>query len=687
MKYQITITMVLTVSLFLIVSCSGGSNPVNPDTANDLTANTGQSTQTHLWGYYDVCLDFETGEITATQNRTAELSVNVVKFLNNTPGCLMFNLNEIIPGPGYYDVDLDVILTHPFNGLPEFNGYDVRGILIGNGSGNMGYYPADILKYPINGSDQFMMDDPDDGVGGPDGYTRWFNKPEFTSETIFGYYPGQFASPGLNGNANLNPYKYFADGLGATQNLWDFLNSTPDHGVLSSGTTCSRNYYIRFPDPDPGVSFGYAFMANWDGVDIHPANAPESVCWSVTVTDDIYYDSPTEWGGDLILDISLFGWGDLPSDIFIQSTVLHNLYLLNSSEMIPVATGDNWATWHVEIPADNVTGTLWQEFFVIAEYHGHDYTNPMGNLNNAWNDTLVSFFRHDIFVSSGTNLPPEIISGVDGDSEFSPDDVKTYTVTASDPEVDPLTYSWTVTDTGSSLVVFSGPGDGDGAFDVDWASDVGAVVDDVYDIDCDVNDPFNPPVSADTLSVTCVEEGIQTLYLYDGMVDDGGINGGTWSYPGWEYCPDIHAWDEYHCGNYPNGLQTICRTPYIEFPEDGTFTTLHLELWHWGNMDDAGNTYGDVGYAWDNDGYDYGEPNWVTEKLVYIEGMDFNDPAYEDFISTFGSEEEPAWSHFNCNAYAGEEYAIAFSVENWSGSTGGAYAGWNIRKLHIWVEP
>ena len=114
-----------------------------------------------------------------------------------------------------------------------------------------------------------------------------------------------------------------------------------------------------------------------------------------------------------------------------------------------------------------------------------------------------------------------------------------------------------------------------------------------------------------------------------------------------------------------------------------------MEVWHWGAMPSEGSSYADIGIAWYDEGEeaDYYEPNWWHERLAYIDGMDFNDPVWEDFTNSYASESEPAWSHFDCSSYAGNEWAIAFQFEEWGGSSGGAWEGWNLRRMHIWVEP
>jgi len=884
---RMPVIAVLVIAALVAFGCSEGSggNPVTPGSDQSLTAGVSREanqSQTYLWGYYQLFFDFDAGEVEAVVDRSAMFALNVVTFLNNKPATLGFNFNTIGVTPDFVDVDLDVSITHPIPSAPKLNGYDVRGVLICEGSRIMAYNPE--LRCPILGVDQYMMN--------ADGYTRWFNLPEFTHPGIFGYTEGIYATKSLLfGDATVNPYKYFADGIGLGDEAFQFLiDNSASHGVFSSGATNSRNYLIRFPRPVPGIKYGYSVVANWISGTTHPANAPEAVGCHVDITDNIYYISPIQWGGRLILDLSLFDWWAQPADIYLESTVLATVYHFDAMDMTPIGGGDQYSTYHVEIPADNVTSTAGNEFWIIAEFPPYDYTNPFGVPNAADTDTLAAFFRYDLYVSeepyneppvitSGVdgyptaawdsvqdyvvfaydpnddpltyswtaqcitttepeftgpgdgyggltldwandigatvgqvfaidcevsdphwppvsastltvtitetqNFPPHIVSGVNGNPEAGPTSVKAYTVDATDPEDDPLTYDWGVREAVSGDIVFSGPGDGAGTFVVDWGNDVGASEGESYIIECAVTDPYSQPIHAMPLPVQIVvvvnqdpvcdlvimgpnpgygypyavmefdasgsydpdfgdiltyewdfnndlvfgdphdgtpEHAIytftsdfkhpvrvrvsdgnggqdqcevdviafpNTLYYYEGAYSDGGIVDGTWDDPHWAFCPGIHAWDEYECGVYPDGLLTYCRTPYIQFPEPGTFTALHLEIWHWGDMPNDGSTYADLGISWYDEvsGLDVNEENSWYERLWYIEGLDFNDSGgWDCFGGTFGSESSPAWSHFDCSAYAGSKWAISplFSAA----TSGGAYDGWNLRKMVVWVEP
>jgi hypothetical protein len=441
--------------VLVAVGCSnGGGSPATP-ASGDLTgatASTGAKSQTHLWGYYDVYIDIPSQTVEAVPNRDVMFAANVVQFLNGNPANLAFNIIGTPATADYVDVDIDVSITHPFPGLHEYDGYDVRGIFLGDGSKGLKYKAT--LKYAAYGaSDQVMYDydetasDTHAGkVGNPDGYSRWWNPSEFATPGLFGYTPGLFASTGFTGTAKVNPYKYFADGLDVEDALWGFLTTTTDNGVFAAGSNNTRNYYLRFPMPAPGVKYGYAVVANWIDETTHPANGPEAMALKTEITPDIWYQDATHKGGNLKLDVSVFDWFAPPAyNLYVESSVLSALHTATPSEMTPTGGTSTYSTYHFDIPADNITGTNGNQFWVIVEEQQYNYVT--GVPNSAGNDKLAAFFRYDLFVSpTSYNQPPVCDLVVVTEmpvSGWSPVPVVFDASGSSDPNPgDVLTYEW-----------------------------------------------------------------------------------------------------------------------------------------------------------------------------------------------------------------------------------------------------
>jgi len=468
MNRSVVFLSALALCIPVVLGCSSAGSPLSPGPGlSPASPRASTASDTVLWGYFDVYVDVEDGTIEAVANRHGMFTANVVNFLNSNPLSMKFKINEIVSTADYIDVDINVGITHPFPGMQQYDGYDVRGVFMGDGSAIL---ESTGVSYALSGTDQSMLDDPDSGGsdmpgGGPDGYTRWFNLGEFQGPgmPLFKYTPGNLASNGFAGTATLNPYKYFSDGLDTFEDVWSWLNSNADqHGVFSSGAMNERNYYLRFPT-GKGVKYGYAVIANWTGSEpeYHPSNAAEAVSCKVDDNSTVYYVDPSNKGGDLLLDISLFGWMYQPSTIIVESTVLSSPHELSGSEMIPVGGTENYSTYHVEIPADDIVGSEGNEYWIIARFDGFDYSNDFGVMNDAWDDPLAAYFRFNLAVSpSQVNQDPICDLVIDPSTpvpatDLSPVPIMFDASGSSDPDGDSISFEWD----------FNGDGTYDGADD------------------------------------------------------------------------------------------------------------------------------------------------------------------------------------------------------------------------------
>ena len=383
--------MAMVLFAMLVSGCSGGGSPVAP-TSEPVTESqpviAGQSTNTFLMGYYDIYFDFETHEFEAVENRTADFTLNIVAFLNQMiapkNGITFENIVVYNDNPAVFGVDVDFKIFHPLAGFPQYKAFDLLGVLITNGSNQL---ITDNLRYSERLIDTYMKN--------PDGYTRWFNPPEFTTELIFGYTPGGWQNH--KGTAHLNPYKYYSTGLGTTANAHDFLKNGPNYdGLFQTGL--ARQMQIDFPMfPVPGILFGYAVVCTWEEHGplgpADPYHITEALTCDATITPDVYFDG-YESGGDIIVDFELFAWGEQPSTIKIESSVLNNV-----SEFDPAVYGavvdDHVSTYHIEVGADEVLSTNGQDLWIIAEYGAYDYKNTAPHIPSA-DGALASFFRYDL---------------------------------------------------------------------------------------------------------------------------------------------------------------------------------------------------------------------------------------------------------------------------------------------------
>ena len=124
----------------IAIGCSGVVSPVAPDNLSITGESAGKlPSNTNLWGLYDVQIDVDSKDVTIIPDRGAMFTANVVNFLNGKMTSMSIRLNEIITASTYTDIDVDVTLKHPFPGMQQYNGYDVRGVFMGDGSGSMNY--------------------------------------------------------------------------------------------------------------------------------------------------------------------------------------------------------------------------------------------------------------------------------------------------------------------------------------------------------------------------------------------------------------------------------------------------------------------------------------------------------------------------------------------------------------------
>ncbi len=381
--------------LSALFGCSGGGNsPVHPDSITPEISGSIHAPTVHsnLLGYYDVYFDYEKRTFEIFENRTASFTLNIVPFLNMmmvpqygiTFGSIVIHDDD----PTFLGVDVVFYVHHPFPAYEQYNAYDLMSVVIGNGNQNMLYGGLNVAEH---GRDLWMNN--------PDGYTRWFNPIDFTSELIFGYAPGGYQN--LKGTAQVNPFMYYSKHLGAKDNLWPYLTGDLNFdGFFESGA--GRMMELEFPLHPYGIGlmFGYAVVVAWEeqgpNGPYYPYHRPEAIAALVDQTPDVWYNPIDGSGGSLILDVDIFGWEIQPSTIKLDSSVLGKIEEFDAAA-IGMPVSDHVSTYHVEAIAMPLDTADNHHVWVIAEYEGYDYSNGLPEIPHA-DGPLAAFFRYPVLV-------------------------------------------------------------------------------------------------------------------------------------------------------------------------------------------------------------------------------------------------------------------------------------------------
>ena len=373
----------LILTPILTLSCSKGNSPVSPLNESPLqqdiqNASYGQFDRI-LWGMYHIILNPENLSAEIIPLRTVDFTANVTRFMQ--PPASPMNMISLVIDPstnfpsGY--VVLDVYLNHPFPGLPQYRGFDVRGIFFADADDHL---PGDLaLTYGSESATHLLN---------PDGYTRWWNSTEFTKESIFGFWPGKLA-PAVYPDAIINAYKYFCDDLQAESPLSDVTIGSRGTFSIEKGTNV-RRYEIQFKmeGDKPNFAFNYAIDASWEGlgpdatsweVEDFPlsANCNEARRLDIDTSGTTLAWSSSVTSGDLDISVTVFDWQALPPDASVEDEIsginLHSI-LFPSGKIEMLASGaliideqPTAATWNLSVSSDELLIPSSGEFDIWVE--------------------------------------------------------------------------------------------------------------------------------------------------------------------------------------------------------------------------------------------------------------------------------------------------------------------------------
>ncbi len=250
---------VVAILAALLVGCASAGDVFSPSTHINLgqTQSAASEGPYRLWGEWTLLIPPSHDRVDVVPQRGGRFHLNALKFLEEyCANCLQITK---IKNNGDGTINLTVKITHPFPGFPQYTGFDVKGIIMFNGSYvNEGQYKFPPYPEPFRVSWR-KLGDPQ--VMNADGFTlRW--SPSYDSglpQPIFNYWEGKYAT-GVP-TANLNAYK-------------DFYTNENRH-IFAHNGSATRTYRIWLP-PGEAVVAGYAVEACWELPTTMPVTDPIS---------------------------------------------------------------------------------------------------------------------------------------------------------------------------------------------------------------------------------------------------------------------------------------------------------------------------------------------------------------------------------------------------------------------------
>ncbi len=241
--------LVLTMIASLLASCgrSPGGNPVQPpgtqSSSDSISTQSACPTENnrHLWGWWNIRILPESGDVEIVPIRSAEMHLNVVRLLEVDPCNSCLNIEDVKLHPGN-ELTCRVWIKHPLAPTKNLCAFDVRGVFVTGADYNF----AGSGRMVSLGKDYPSLID-------PDGYAALFNPTEFPPDSdilpALRYIPGLHANGG-DLNATLNPFLAFA--------------KDSERRLFGAGYPwTNRIVRIRVPENQSPIEFGYVVDACW----------------------------------------------------------------------------------------------------------------------------------------------------------------------------------------------------------------------------------------------------------------------------------------------------------------------------------------------------------------------------------------------------------------------------------------
>ena len=252
-RTQLTVAAVL---LFVFLGCAqgAGNSPIIPDTqiAGSNLADSGRT----VWGVFDILIDPENpGQAVITPIRAGSFHTNIRTFLEDGPCTDCLSVIGVIPT--VQGMNIEINIDHPFGGMPDLYGFDVRGTVFFDG--NFEFPALDITASSPAEGDVYITN--------PDGYTTIFNPTEYPGGGLFDYSRGKMVPSYMpNPSATLGAFRAFYT-AGQSEN-------NGGRRAFFPGDSVSRIYEI-VRETSGLFRFGYVVDSCWEAPIVSPAGGPD----------------------------------------------------------------------------------------------------------------------------------------------------------------------------------------------------------------------------------------------------------------------------------------------------------------------------------------------------------------------------------------------------------------------------
>jgi hypothetical protein len=199
-----------------------------------------------LWGYWTGYVPPSGDTLEFIPVRSSQFHMNARRFLEDTACKNCLKLLKVEKDFVNMVIKADIELTHPFAGATRYTGFDVRGIVISNGSRN---FPTLGVTVPDATMGDFTLLN-------PDGYTGLWNSVDFPPGSgpfpILEYSKGKFAAEG-SFTGTVNPFIEF---------------SQDPRSCFPAGASMTKTFELTLIPG--GAIFGYAVDASWEAPTVDP---------------------------------------------------------------------------------------------------------------------------------------------------------------------------------------------------------------------------------------------------------------------------------------------------------------------------------------------------------------------------------------------------------------------------------